>query len=212
MNWRRLPSRLEDKLAQVVYGMLAGWRLRWHGVEVSRGARMMGVPIVERHAGSRICIGDGVVLCSRSRWTALGVAHPVVLRTLKPGAAITIGRGTGISGGAICAAISVSIGERCLVGADVVIIDTDFHAVDSALRDDGWNRVACAPVHIGDDVFIGTRALILKGVRIGNGATIGAGAVVTRSVPALAIVAGNPATMLRMRSDVPPSCGDRSGS
>ena len=201
MSRRNLLSRVEEQLAQIISGALGMWRLRLNGVEVSERARMMGVPIVERHADSRIVIGDDVVLCSRSRWTALGVSHPVVLRTLRPGAFIAIGRGTGISGGSICSAVSVSIGERCMVGADVAIVDTDFHAVDAAIRDNGSNGVACAPVHIGDDVFIGTRALILKGVRIGNGATVGAGAVVTRSVPAFAIVGGNPAKILRMRSD-----------
>jgi len=207
MSRRNLLARVEDKLAQTLSGALGTWRLRLNGVEVSARARVMGVPIVERHADSRIVIGDDVVLCSRSRWTALGVSHPVVLRTLRPGASIAIGRGTGISGGSICAAVSVSIGERCMVGADVAIVDTDFHAVDAAIRDDGWRNVACAPVHIGDDVFIGARAIILKGVRIGNGATVGAGAVVTRSVPAWAIVGGNPAKILRMRSDPQATAG-----
>ncbi len=201
MSRRSLLARAEDRLAQAVSGTLGRWRLRAHGVEGAAGTRTMGVPVVARHAGSRIVLGHGVVLCSRSRWTALGVAHAVVLRTLRPGASITIGRGTGISGGSICAAVSVSIGERCMVGADVAIVDTDFHAVDAAVRDDGWNNVACAPVHIGNDVFIGTRAIILKGVCIGHGATVGAGAVVVRDVPAFAIVAGNPARIVRMRTD-----------
>ena len=197
MSWRRLPARVEDRLAQILSGLLGRWRLLVQGVELSPMARILGAPIVTRCAGSRIVIGDGVVLCSNSRWTALGVAHPVVLRTLQPGAVIRIGRGTGISGGSICAAVSVTIGERCLIGADVAIVDTDFHAHDPARRDTGWDDVASAAVHIGDDVFIGTRALILKGVRIGDGAVVGAGAVVTRSVPAHATVAGNPAVVVR---------------
>jgi acetyltransferase-like isoleucine patch superfamily enzyme len=197
MSWRRLPSRVEDKLDQLVSGLRGRWRLRGQRVELSRGAKIMGVPVVTRCEGSRIAIGEDVVLCSRSRWTALGVAHPVVLRTLRPGATLRIGRGTGISGGSICAAVSVTIGERCLIGADVTIVDTDFHALDPARRETGWDDVGCAPVHIGDDVFIGTRALILKGVRIGDGAVVGAGAVVTRSVPARAVVAGNPAQIVR---------------
>ena len=198
MNWHRLPARVEDRLAQLGSGLLGRWHLLAQGVEVSPDARMMGVPIVTRCADSRIVIGEGVVLCSKSRWTHLGVAHPVVLRTLQPGAVIRIGRDTGISGGSICAAVSVTIGERCLIGADAAIVDTDFHALDPARRETGWADISSAAVHIGDDVFIGTRALILKGVRIGDGAVVGAGAVVTRSVPARGIVAGNPAQLVRV--------------
>jgi acetyltransferase-like isoleucine patch superfamily enzyme len=197
MNWGRLPARAEDKLAQLVTAALGRWRLRHAGVEVSASAKTMGLPIVSRNEGSRIVIGDDVVLCSASRWTALGVAHPVVLRTLRAGAVLDIGRGTGISGGSFCAAVSVRIGERCLIGADVLVADTDFHSIDPGQRQMGREHAGCSPVHIGDDVFIGARAVILKGVRIGNGATVGAGAVVTRSVPAFAIVAGNPATIVR---------------
>jgi acetyltransferase-like isoleucine patch superfamily enzyme len=197
MNWRNLPARAEDKLAQVVSDALGRLRLRGAGVEVSVRAKIMGLPLVARCDGSRIVIGDDVVLCSASRWTALGVAHPVVLRTLRPGAFLGIGRGSALSGGSFCAAVSVRIGERCLIGADVTIADTDFHALDPAQRAAGWDEIACAPVEIGDDVFIGTRATILKGVRIGDGAVVGAGSVVTRCVPAFATVAGNPATIVR---------------
>ena len=52
------------------------------------------------------------------------------------------------------------------------------------------------PVFIEDDVFIGARAMVLKGVRIGKGAVVGAGAVVTKDVPPNAIVAGNPARVV----------------
>ena len=203
MNWRNLPARVEDKLMQGVTGLLGRRRLRAAGVEVSARARIMGLPIVSRSEDSRIVIGDEVVLCSQSRWTALGVAHPVVLRTLRAGALLEIGRGTGISGGSFCAAQAIRIGERCLFGADVLVADTDFHASDPARRASGWDDIACAPVQIGDDVFIGARAVILKGVRIGDGAVVGAGAVVTRHVPAFAVVAGNPATIVRSRRAVP---------
>lgn len=200
MSWRRMPARAGDKLAQLVTGALGRSRLRGAGVEMSARVRTMGLPIVSRCDDSRIVIGDDVVLCSHSRWTALGVAHPIVLRTLRAGAVLSVGRGTGISGGSFCAAVSVRIGERCLVGADVLITDTDFHALDVARRDTGWDDIGCAPVDIGNDVFIGARAVILKGVHIGDGAVVGAGSVVTRSVPAYAIVAGNPATIVRSRT------------
>lgn len=200
MNWRRLPSRAEDKLAQVVTNAFGRLRLRRAGVELAASARTLGLPVVSRSADSRIVVEADVVLCSASRWTALGVAHPVVLRTMRPGAVLHIGRGTGISGGSFCAARSLRIGERCLIGADVLIADTDFHSSAPADRELGWDAVASAPVHIGDDVFVGARVVILKGVRIGDGAVVGAGAVVTRSVPAGAVVAGNPAVVLKSRA------------
>lgn len=88
----------------------------------------------------------------------------------------------------------IAIGERCRMGPGVHVYDSDFHAVGDD-RDD--RDPARAPVHIGDDVFIGTNALILKGTTIGDGATVGAGAVVTGDVAPGATVAGNPAGEVR---------------
>jgi acetyltransferase-like isoleucine patch superfamily enzyme len=60
-----------------------------------------------------------------------------------------------------------------------------------------WYDSECAPVLIGDDVWIGLRAIILKGVVIGDAAVIAAGAVVTHDVPAYSVVAGNPARVVK---------------
>lgn len=199
MMMQSLPARAADKLLQLATDAIGAARARAAGAEVAAGVRFMGLPIFTRCEGSRLVIGERVVLCSWSRWTALGVAHPVVLRTLTSGALLRIGRDTGISGGSFCAAVQIDIGERCLIGADVVISDTDFHSLAPEGRSTGtdWSRVGSAPVRIGNDVFIGARAVILKGVVIGDGAVIGAGSVVTRSVPARAVAAGNPARCLR---------------
>ena len=90
----------------------------------------LGAPIVSMVANSRIVVGKGSLLISSPRWTALAIAHPVVLRTMRAGAVIEIGREVGISGASICAALRVSIGHRTLVGADAMIVDTDFHALE----------------------------------------------------------------------------------
>lgn len=169
------------------------------GVKHEGNIRLYGWPIVHKEPGASISLGSHVTLCSDSRFTALGVARPVILRTLRTGAAIQIGAHSGISGCTIAAASGVYIGARCLLGADVLICDTDFHAInpENPRYNGNPQDIKTKPVHIGDDVFIGARAIILKGVTIGDGAIIGAGAVVTSAVPARSIVAGNPARVLR---------------
>lgn len=104
-----------------------------------------------------------------------------------------IGAHVGMSGVCICAANSVEIGERTIIGADALITDTDFH---SPLPDGRWSNDAAGtskPVAIGKGCFIGARAIILKGVTIGDGAVVAAGALVTRDVPAEHLAIGNPA-------------------
>jgi len=99
----------------------------------------------------------------------------------------------------ICAANSVTIGKRCLTGANVVILDTDFHPYEPENRryaKPDWASIS-SPVVIGDDVFIGTRAVIQKGVSIGHGSIVAANSVVTKNVPPMTVVGGNPATVLK---------------
>lgn len=175
--------------------------MRLKGVRVEAGGRFIGSPIVELTKGSRIEIGRNCSLRSTSKRTALGVNHPVILRTLMPGAVILIGDNTGISGGVICASMRVQIGNRCLIGANVTIADTDFHPIKPEGRYCNGNPedIGVASVVIEDNVFIGTGAIILKGVKIGRNSVIGAGAVVTKEVPANSIAAGNPAKVLRKK-------------
>lgn len=174
-------------------------RLRAQGVELGAGVWFYGMPIVGLAKGSLIRIGDRVVLCSDSRFTALGVNHPVVLRTLCPDAQIIIGNDCGISGGSICAALRVELGNECLLGANVTIADTDFHAIkpDGRRFNNNPQMICSAPVKIEDNVFIGAGAVVLKGVRVGRNSVIGAGAVVARDVPLDVVVAGNPAKILK---------------
>jgi acetyltransferase-like isoleucine patch superfamily enzyme len=89
----------------------------------------------------------------------------------------------------IVVAESVMIGRDAKIGWDVVIMDTDLHGHSG-------RPARTKPVVIDDDVWIGCRALILKGVRIGKGAIIGAGAIVTKDVPPLAVVASPSAHVL----------------
>jgi acetyltransferase-like isoleucine patch superfamily enzyme len=143
-------------------------------------------------------IGEGCLICSRSEQTALGVNHRVVVRTLREGAILRIGNGVRMSGTTICAAKSVVVGDRCVIGANVMIADTDFHSLDPGIRSslEDAAQASSRPVQIGKDVFIGGGSFILKGVSIGDRAVIGAGSVVTRDVEGGTVVAGNPARVV----------------
>ncbi|MFQ5456769.1 MAG: acyltransferase [Nitrospirota bacterium] len=84
----------------------------------------------------------------------------------------------------------VSIGREVLIGWDCVIMDRNYHGIE-----DQEEKVS--PVIIEDNVWIGCRSIILPGVKIGKGAVIGAGSVVTRDVHPKTIAAGNPAKNIR---------------
>lgn len=89
----------------------------------------------------------------------------------------------------------INIGEKCLIGTDVEIVDSDFHELDYNLR--GSNNSLNEPVHIADNVFIGNSVKILKGVSIGEGAVIAAGSVVTSDIARKSIAAGIPAKIVK---------------
>jgi maltose O-acetyltransferase len=112
-------------------------------------------------------------------------------------ALIEIGDGAEINNDAMIKSegAGISIGPGALLGSQVCIYDSDFHELDSRRRRGG--QPAIAPVELGPNVFIGDRALILKGVTIGEHSVVGAGSVVTSSIPAGVIAAGNPATVIR---------------
>ena len=118
----------------------------------------------------------------------------------------TVGDFTLLNGAIVMAEELVEIGSHCLISWGVGIADSDFHPLEPAQRLIDSQALApffknrpprpklkTAPVKIGDNVWIGMNAVILKGVRIGDNSIVAAGAVVTKSVPPNTIVAGNPA-------------------
>src|SRR5262249_49063058 len=102
----------------------------------------------------------------------------------------------------------IDIGNYVLISHLVDIHDGDTHPLDAELRRQhcidlferkhatDYASVPAVPVVIEDDVWIGFKSTILKGVTIGKGAVVGAGSVVTKNVPAYTLVAGNPARVL----------------
>lgn len=107
----------------------------------------------------------------------------------------------------IAAIDHVSIGHNTLIASRVFISDHNHGRFDETAEEHGPDTppalrpLHARPVHIGSNVWIGESACVLPGVTIGDGAIIGAGAVVTRDVPPRCVAAGNPARVTRQYDD-----------
>lgn len=112
---------------------------------------------------------------------------------------IIIGDHVGISSACIWAKEKIEIGNHVNIGGDCLIIDTDAHPIDYLERRKPvtGDHISSLPIIIQDDVWIGARCVILKGVTIGARAVIGAGSVVTSDIPADCVAAGNPCRIIR---------------
>jgi len=133
----------------------------------------------------------------------VGLSGMVLLQTLGEGK-IRIGDGTGASAVVMSSRSEITIGRNVCVGGNVRILDHDFHALDHVARrlpmSEQEKSIRREPIQIGDDVFIGTNAIILKGVSIGDRSIVAAGAVVfIGEYPSDSIIAGNPAKVIRHR-------------
>lgn len=159
----------------------------WH-----RSWRFHNLPLIQKCKNSSLRIGTNLVACSNPRNNTIGVFQKVIIKTNTPHAIIQIGNYVGISGATLSSDTAIKIGNNVLIGSGVLITDSDAHGINPKFRNDK-SKIISSPVIIHDDVFIGARAIILKGVTIGTGALIGAGSVVSKDVEAFAIVAGNPA-------------------
>jgi acetyltransferase-like isoleucine patch superfamily enzyme len=153
-----------------------------HATSLGSRITLRGRPVVTNHGV--MTIGDHVRMMS--------TVATLELVTL-PGGHLEIGNNVFINyGSSLCASNHVRIGNDCLIGAHVMILDCDFHRIE----DKTWDTSG-EPVILEDRVWIGNRAMILKGVTIGHDAVVAAGSVVTRDVAPRTVVAGVPARAVR---------------
>jgi maltose O-acetyltransferase len=152
------------------------------------------VPVRGEGEGTLI-IGDRNMLGFRPA-PRLGTGE-ILLQARNPEAGIVIGEANAFSNNvSIVANQQITIGDRCLIGDLVSIYDCDFHEINPVSR----NRSAglTKPVIIGNNVWLGGRVIVLKGVAIGDNSVIAAASVVTKPIPANSIAAGNPAKVIRL--------------
>lgn len=119
----------------------------------------------------------------------------ILLQARTSNSRIVIGARTAFSNNvSVIACLGVYIGADCLIGDMVSVVDSDFHGLSP---EDRKEQGKSAPVTIGDNVWLGARVMVLKGVTIGSGSLIGAGSVVTRDIPPRCLAAGSPARVIR---------------
>jgi acetyltransferase-like isoleucine patch superfamily enzyme len=174
--------------------------LNFQGARVGRDLRLQSLPFCRCYGTGRIEIGNGVTILNSLRQNTAGIIHKTVL-IAGTGALLRIGNDVGISGAILDARKSIIIGDRCMLGANCSVISSDYHPLYPLARHNRLARaVQDAPITLDNDVWIGANAIILKGVTIGAASVVGAGSVVTKSVPPGVVVAGNPARIVKTLS------------
>ncbi len=172
---------------------------------VKYGANCMILGRLNISGCGNITIGDNFYFSSGNAVNPISSNLQGAILTDNPAATIKIGDNVGMSSTRMWVHDTLMIGNNVNIGACVLIIDTDCHELDFRVRNhtlpssarDG-QFVKSAPVTIEDDAWIGAHSIILKGVTIGARSIIGAGSVVTKSIPADCIAAGNPCRVIRM--------------
>lgn len=167
---------------------------RWWGVHLAPGCSFFGRARFFRYPRSQISIGTGCTFRSSSASNLIGVNRPCIISTLMEGSKIEIGPQCGFSGTVIGCASRITLRENVRCGANTLITDTDWHTNDLRTGPD-------APVVIEKDVWLGANVSVLKGVTVGYMTVVGAGSVVTHSLPAGVFAAGIPAKVIKKIDD-----------
>lgn len=176
-------------------------KLYFWNVKYGKKMRIIGPLRIRKTYNSSIVIGQNFLAISGFN-SAIDTGRKNVL-SVTGGAKLVIHDYVGITSTSIYCQNHVEIGSHVLIGADTIIMDTNFHSMDYQIRGtskEGYQHkgtINTAPVIIGDNVFIGTRCIINKGVNIGEGAIVAAGSVVVKDIPAWEVWGGNPAKFIK---------------
>ena len=174
-------------------------------IESENDIQINSLPIIKKHPDSLFKIGKCCTILNNSLENFAGIASVSSISTMTASARLIIGQNVGFSGTHICCVYQITIGNNVNFGTGVRVYDTDFHPINFEERrlNPGFNldKIPHAQVSIGDDVWVGANAIILKGVTLGDRVIVGAGSIVTKSFPADVIIGGNPAKILNEKND-----------
>lgn len=174
-------------------------KLSLYGVNYGKNCIIHGHLELKLNTNSSFIIGDNFYFSSGKHINPLAKNIQGNICVNK-NAKLEIGNNVGISSSVIWAHKSIKIGNNAMIGGNVIIMDSDAHSMNYLHRRDlsidKLHKVD-SEVIIEDDAFIGMNTIILKGVTIGARSIIGAGSVVTKSIPSDCIAAGNPARVIK---------------
>jgi len=193
--WANRLVRKRNLLAEILWTSYARLKCLYWKIHLGKECRFWGNMHFQRVPESFIAVGDHCRFRSATWSNLAGINRPCYLCTLRQGAKITIGNGSGFSGTVISAAKSIEIGSNVLCGANVTITDTDWHHLDRTLE--GIEPVPSAPVVIGSNVWLGMNVIVLKGVSIGSNSVIAANSLVSTDIPENVIAVGQPAKVVK---------------
>jgi acetyltransferase-like isoleucine patch superfamily enzyme len=163
------------------------WQARVYGGRLRIGTDVRIVHPTRFQGRGHLTIEDGVSLGFS---LAGALKSPILLQPREADAKIVLGKNCAVMNGCeLMARTSIEIGSRVLLGPGTLVIDADYHQIAPALRHEPGKT---APVRIERNVWVGARAIILKGVVVGEDAVIAAGCVVSKDVSPRTVVAGNP--------------------
>jgi acetyltransferase-like isoleucine patch superfamily enzyme len=194
MKFRNIPHSVHTIQTRLLeqLGKLNRWRAAYWGVKLGKKASFIGKCYFKRFPGTGITIGSNCMFLSKSNSNLIGINRPCIISTHQSEytATIQIGNDCGFSGTVIGAFRSIKLGNNVRCGANTLITDADWHLDDP-------RSSTPREIIIEDNVWLGVNSVILKGVTIGANTVIGANSVVTKSIPANVIAAGNPCRVIR---------------
>lgn len=164
-----------------------------------KSIKSFGVPFIHVSSKGQLVIGNNLTLNNGIRSCESGNNGRCRFK-VENGAMLTIGDNVGMSAVTISCQENIIIKDNVTLGVGVHIYDTDFHSLNPKHRSNfisDTNNKKTKQVIIQNNVFVGAHCVILKGVNIGENSVIGAGSIVSKSIPANVIAAGNPCKIVK---------------
>lgn len=195
--------------SKICSSLYIGWNKIYfflNNIKYGKNFRVFNHLYLKIHIGALVQIGNNCTIMSGAGLNPLSRNIKTCIYVGKK-ATLKLGNDVGISSSTLWVKESVSIGNSVAIGADCIIMDTDAHNLDWKIRcSEETNEygesvdmvtAASAPIVIEDNVLVGARCIILKGVTIGARSIIGSGSIVTKDIPSDCIAAGNPCKVIK---------------